>query len=99
MTKIKALETPIFMIHAIIALNGTTWPASVLYKASVYLTCQWDFYFHVKGNIGTVQKIEFEIRPDLGCGATFKTSRKVVLDNPSVCLFWSVRQVRDKIGA
>jgi len=32
-----------------------------------------------------VQKIEFEIRPDLGC-TTFKTSRKVVLDNPSVCV-------------
>jgi len=43
------------------------------------------FYFHVSGSIGIVQKIEFEIRPDLGC-TTFKTSRKVVLDNPSVCL-------------
>jgi len=32
-----------------------------------------------------VQKIQFEIRPGLGC-TTFKTSRKVVLDNPSVCL-------------
>jgi len=32
-----------------------------------------------------VQKIDFEIRPDLGC-TNLKTSRKVVLDNPSVCL-------------
>jgi len=32
-----------------------------------------------------VQKIDFEIRLDLGCTAP-KTSRKVVLDNPSVCL-------------
>jgi len=32
-----------------------------------------DFYFHVNGSIGIVQKIEFEIRPDLGC-TTFKTS-------------------------
>jgi len=43
------------------------------------------FYFHVNGSIGIVQKIDFEIRPDLGC-TTLKTSRKVVLDNPSVCL-------------
>jgi len=43
------------------------------------------FYFQVNGSIGIVQKIDFEIRPDLGC-ATIKTSRKVVLDNPSVCL-------------
>jgi len=32
---------------------------------------------------GIVQKIDFEIRPDMGC-TTLKTSRKVVLDNPSV---------------
>ena len=43
------------------------------------------YYFHVNGSIGIVQKIDFEIRPDLGC-ATPKTWRKVVLDNPSVCL-------------
>ena len=43
------------------------------------------FYFHVNRSIGIVQKIDFEIRPDLGC-TTLKTSRKVVLDNPSVCL-------------
>jgi len=43
------------------------------------------YYFHVNGSIGIVQKIDFEIRPDLGC-TTPKTSRKVVLDNPSVCL-------------
>ena len=43
------------------------------------------FYFHVNGSIGIVQKIEFKIRPDLRC-TTFKTSRKVVLDNPSECL-------------
>jgi len=45
-----------------------------------------DLYsFHVNGSIGIVQKIEFEIRPDLGC-KTFKTSRKVGFDNPSVCV-------------
>ena len=43
------------------------------------------YYFHVNGSIGIVQKIDFEIRPDLGC-TTPKTARKVVLDNPSVCL-------------
>ena len=43
------------------------------------------FYFHVNGSIGIVRKIDFEIRPDLGC-TTPKTSRKVVLDNPSVCV-------------
>ena len=43
------------------------------------------YYFHVNGSIGIVQKIDFEIRPDLWC-TTPKTSRKVVLDNPSVCL-------------
>ena len=43
------------------------------------------YYFHVNGSIGIVQKIDFEIRPDLGC-TTPKTSRKVVLDDPSVCL-------------
>jgi len=30
------------------------------------------FYFHVNGSIGIVQKIDFEIRPDLGC-TTLKT--------------------------
>jgi len=44
------------------------------------------FYFHVNGRIGILQKIDFEIRPDLGC-TTLKTSRKVVLNNPSVCLY------------
>ena len=43
------------------------------------------YYFHINGSIGIVKKIEFEIRPDLRC-TTFKTSRKVVLDNPSVCV-------------
>ena len=44
------------------------------------------YYFHVNGSIGIVQKIDFEIRPDLGC-TTLRTSRKVVLDNPSAsCL-------------
>jgi len=43
------------------------------------------FYFHVNVSIGIVQKIDFEIRPDSGC-TTLKTPRKVVLDNPSVCL-------------
>jgi len=47
------------------------------------------FYFHVNGSIGIVQKIDFEIRPDLGC-TTPKTSRKVVLDNPYVCVCLSV---------
>ena len=41
------------------------------------------FYFHVNGSIRIAQKIDFEIRPDLGC-MTLKTSRKMVLDNPSV---------------
>ena len=45
----------------------------------------FSFYFHVNGSIGIVQKFDFEIRPDLGC-TTPKTARKVVLDNPSVCL-------------
>ena len=43
------------------------------------------FYFHVNGSIGIVQKIDFEIRPDLGC-STPKSSGKVVFGNPSVCL-------------
>jgi len=30
--------------------------------------------------VGIVRKIEFEIRPDLGC-TTIKTSRNVTLDN------------------
>jgi len=51
-------------------------------KRKVLVPCNY-FYFHVNGSIGIVQKIDFEIRPDLGCT---KTSRKVVLDNPSVCL-------------
>jgi len=50
---------------------------------SILLPCQC--YFHVSGSIGIVQKIDFEIKPDLGC-TTPKTSRKVLLDNPSVCL-------------
>ena len=49
------------------------------------------YYFHFNGSIGIVQKIEFEIRPDLGC-TTFKTSRKVAFDYPSVglCICLSV---------
>ena len=43
------------------------------------------YYFHVNGRIGIVQKIDFEIRPNLGC-TTSKTSRKVVLNNLSVRL-------------
>ena len=36
------------------------------------------------------KKIDFKIRPDLGC-TTFKTSRKVVLDNPpeGLCVYVS----------
>ena len=49
------------------------------------MTVTSPLYFHVNGNISIVQKIDFDIRPDLGC-TTLKTSRKVVLDNPSVCL-------------
>ena len=45
---------------------------------AILLPCQY-------GSIAIVQKVDFEIRPDLGC-TTLKTSRKVVLDNPSVCL-------------
>jgi len=36
-------------------------------------------------SVGILKKIEFDIRPGLGC-TTFKTSRKVFLDNPSVCV-------------
>jgi len=37
------------------------------------------FYTYMShGSVGIVQKIDFEIRPDLGC-TTIKTSRKVVL--------------------
>jgi len=43
------------------------------------------YYFHVNGSIGIVQKIDFEIRPDLGC-TTLNTPRKVVLDNQGVCV-------------
>jgi len=52
------------------------------YRFNLRICC---YYFHVNGSIGIVQKIDFEIRPDLGC-STPKTSRKVVLDNPSVCV-------------
>jgi len=37
------------------------------------------------GSIGIVQKIELEIRPDMGW-TTIETSEKVVLDKPSVFL-------------
>jgi len=47
--------------------------------------CQHIFTDMSNGSVGIVQKIDFEIRPDLGFTA-FKTSRKEVLDNPSVCL-------------
>ena len=43
------------------------------------------FYFHVNGSIGIVQKIDFELRPDSGC-TTLKTSNKVVLNIPSLCM-------------
>jgi len=33
---------------------------------SVYTFVATQFYFHVNGSIGIVQKIDFEIRPDLG---------------------------------
>jgi len=59
--------------------------ALVSFSARVRDKCENQYYFHVNGSIGIVQKIDFEIRPDLGC-TTPKTSRKVVLDNPSVCL-------------
>jgi len=52
---------------------------------AVFMICFIIFYFHVNGSIGIVQKIDSEIRPNLGC-ATPKTSRKVVLDNLFVCL-------------
>jgi len=42
------------------------------------------FNSHVNGSNGIVQKNDFDIRSDLGC-TTLETSRKVVLDNPSVC--------------
>jgi len=53
--------------------------------SQIFVTVTKRFYFYVNGSIGIVQKIEFEMRPDLGC-ITFKTSIKEVLDNPSVCL-------------
>jgi len=44
-------------------------------------------YFHVNRSIGIVQKIEFEIRPDLGCTYVKPSKyREKFLDNPSVCL-------------
>jgi len=43
-----------------------------------------NFTFMSHKSVGIVKK-KFEIRPDLGC-STFKTSRKLILDNPSVCL-------------
>jgi len=57
-----------------------------LYSDRKVLSSFFVFYFHVNGSIGIVQKIDIEIRPELGC-TTPKTSRKVVLDNPSVCLY------------
>ena len=54
-------------------------------KVCEYIKISHIFLLPFNGSIGIVQKIEFEIRPYLGC-TTFKTSRKVVLDNPSVCL-------------
>ena len=43
----------------------------------VLLPCQWKYWHRAK--------IDFEMRPHLGC-ATLKISRKMVFDNPSVCL-------------
>ena len=43
------------------------------------------FYFMSMEVLASCKKIDFKMRPDLGC-ATLKASRKVDLDNPSVCL-------------
>ena len=59
-----------------------------LIKLRLYRTGQpqsGSFNSMSNGSVGIVQKIDFEIRPDLGCTA-LKTSRKAVLDNLSVCL-------------
>ena len=44
------------------------------------------FYFHVNGSIGIVQKIEFEIRPDLGCMYNLQNVEKSGF-RQSVCVF------------
>ena len=36
-------------------------------------------------SVGIVQNSDIEIRPDSGC-TSLKTSRKMVLDNPAVCV-------------
>jgi len=59
------------------------------YRFLAYFMVTHPFYFHVNGSIGIVLKIDFDITPDLGC-TTLKTSRKVVLGNPSVCVCPSV---------
>ena len=41
-----------------------------VFGETVLLPCQC--YFHVNGSSGIVQKIEFEIRPDLGCTISLK---------------------------
>ena len=56
--------------------------ASAIFCLALYF--MYLYFTSDNGSIGIVQKIDFEIRPDLGC-TTLKTSRKVVLDNPSVC--------------
>jgi len=68
-----------FIAHLYEANGGTDMEVLACFRPGFF------YYFHVNGSIGIVQKIGFEIRPDLGC-TTLKTSRKVVLENPSVCL-------------
>ena len=80
---------PIYFLSCFIA---RTPKANGMGRGSIGLL-QARFYSHVNGRIGIVQNSEYEIRRDLGC-TTLETSRKVVLDNPSVrvcvCLSLSV---------
>jgi len=54
----------------------------VQYRPAVLIEA---FYFHVNGSIGIVQKIEFEIRPDLGCRYNLQNVEKSGFGQP-VCV-------------
>ena len=67
-----------------IDLKVKSWPL-VLRRWWVQGQIQKGFYFHVNGSIGI--RAKNRLRDMTGFGMyTLKTSRKVVLDNPSVCL-------------
>jgi len=55
------------------------------FKVTSFFSCKEHLLPCLMEVFGIVQNIEFEIRLDLGC-TIFKTSRKVILDNPSVCV-------------